>query len=97
MVQIQIKFGNLCIVAHNYKNSTFFSDISTLVNGDIITIYDVYDFSCDYIVYDVYKTLSTDLECINQDTNGEKIVTLITCDSINNNYRTIVKAKELAL
>ena len=89
--------GNICIVAHNYKNNTFFSNISTLVNGDIITLYDAYDVSYDYVVYDVYTTLSTDLECINQNTNGEKIITLITCDSINNNYRTIVKAKEISL
>lgn len=97
MVQIQMKSGNLCIVAHNYNNGTFFSDISTLVNGDIITIYDVSNISYDYIVYNVYKTHSKDLECISQNTNGSKIVTLVTCDSINNNYRIIVKAKELSL
>ena len=32
--------GNLCIAAHNYKNDTFFSNISKLKIGDIIDIYD---------------------------------------------------------
>lgn len=97
MVQIQMKFGNFCVVAHNYNNGTFFSNISTLVNSDIITIHDIYGNSYDYVVYNVYKTHSKDFECVNQNTNGNRIVTLVTCDSINNNYRIIVKAKELSL
>lgn len=92
-----MKFGNLCIAGHNYNNSTFFSDISTLVNGDVITIYDSSNSSYDYIVYNVYKTHSNDLECVSQNTNGSRVVTLITCDNISNNYRIIVKAKELSL
>lgn len=35
-----MKYGNLCIAAHNYKNDTFFSNISKLEIGDLITIYD---------------------------------------------------------
>ncbi len=89
--------GNLCIAGHNYKNDTFFSNISTLVSGDIITIYDTSQNSYDYIVYDVYKSRSDNLECISQDTNGLKIITLVTCDTINDNYRTIVKAKAMSL
>ena len=87
--------GNLCIAAHNYKNDTFFSKISELVNGDIITIYDISGNYIDYVVYDVYSTDSKDLECIDQNTNGLKVVTLITCNSFNNHYRTIVKGKEI--
>ena len=94
MVLIQIKLGNLCIAAHNYKNGTFFSILSLLKNGDIITIYDKNGISLDYIVYDFYVSSADDIRSINQDTNGEKIVTLITCDSIDNHYRTIIKAKE---
>lgn len=86
--------GNLCIAAHNYKNETFFSNIGTLVNGDIITIYDIYGNYIDYVVYNVYTSFSKDTECMNQDTNDHRVITLVTCNSINNNYRTIVKAKE---
>lgn len=87
--------GNLCIAAHNYKNDKFFSQISNLVNGDIITIYDVYKNAVDYVVYDVYTVEATDTNCMNQYTNYSRVVTLVTCDSQDNNYRTIVKAKEL--
>ncbi len=87
--------GNLCIAAHNYKNETFFSNISKLVNGDIITIYDTNENYIDYIVYKVYTTFEADTECINQDTFNLKVITLITCDSLNNKFRTIVKAKEI--
>ena len=86
--------GNLCIAAHNYKNDTFFSKLSSLVNGDIITLYDLNGISVDYIVYDVYNVSSDDSYCTNQNTNEKKIVTLVTCNSLNNNYRTIVKAIE---
>ncbi len=48
-----------------------------------------------YEVYAVYKVEQTDISCINQNTNGLKIVTLITCDSINDSLRIIVKAKEI--
>lgn len=87
--------GNLCIAAHNYKNGTFFSNLSNLVNGDIIKIYDVNNFALEYIVYKVYKTSANDLSCTEQNTNNLKIVTLITCDSLDNHYRNIVKAKAI--
>lgn len=87
--------GNLCIAAHNYKNETFFSNISKLVNGDVITIYDTTESYIDYIVYKVYTTSEADTECISQDNNNSRVITLITCNSLNNKYRTIVKAKEI--
>lgn len=88
------EIGNLCIAAHNYKNGTFFSNLSDLKNGDIITIYDSNNSSVDYVVYKVYTSSASNLECINQNTNNLKEITLITCNSLDNNYRTIVKAKE---
>ena len=87
--------GNLCIAAHNYKNGTFFSNLSDLSNGDIITIYDLNGLTEDYVIYNVYKTDSQDNGCIDQNTNNRKIVTLITCDSLDNNYRIIVKARAI--
>ena len=89
------EIGNLCIAAHNYKNGTFFSNISDLMTGDLITIYDTQGNSVDYIIYNVYKTVYTDVGPLNQNTNNSRVITLITCDTLDNNYRTIVKAKEL--
>ena len=86
--------GNLCIAGHNYKNNSFFSNISQLQNGDIITIYNLNRLSRDYVVYDVYTDSYNNLDSIRQDTNNLRIITLVTCDSMDNKYRTIVKAKE---
>ena len=90
-----MKFGNLCIAAHNYKNSTFFSDISKLKNGDVITITDINNNSLKYEVYNVYTANQNDLSCISQDTNNLRLLTLITCDKLNDSFRTIVKAMEI--
>ena len=89
-----MKLGNLCIAAHNYKNDSFFSNISKLELGDIIKIYDSFGVVLDYEIYDIYKTKQTDLSCTNQDTKSLKVVTLITCDSFDDSMRYIIKAKE---
>lgn len=47
-----------------------------------------------YEVFDVFKTKQDDLSLTNQDTNNLRIVTLITCDSIDDSFRIVVKAKE---
>ena len=90
-----MKYGNLCIAAHNYNNGTFFSDISKLKKDDTFKVYDNYGNSQIYKIEKIYKTKQNDTSCTNQDTNNLKIVTLITCDNINDNFRTIVKAIEL--
>ncbi len=87
--------GNLCIAAHNYKNKSFFSNLSDLSNGDLITIYDVNGSSLDYVVYDIYQADSTNLDCVNQNTNNKRILTLVTCYTFDNHYRTIVKAESI--
>ena len=87
--------GNLCIAAHNYKNDSFFSNLSTLKNGDIVTIYDTSGTFIDYVIYSIYTSSYADTECMNQNTNNNRIITLVTCDSQDNKYRTIVKAKEI--
>ena len=89
------EIGNLCIAAHNYKNNTFFSNLSTLKNGDIVTIHDIVGNSVDYVVYKVYNIDSKDTECMSQKTNKSRVITLVTCDTLDNNFRTIVKAKEI--
>ncbi len=89
-----MKYGNVCIAAHNYKNNTFFSNLSKLKNGDIIEITDLNGKTIKYEVYRIYKLKQDDLSCLSQNTNYLRIITLITCDNIDDSYRTIVKAKE---
>lgn len=90
-----MNLGNLCIAGHNYKNEKFFSNLSKLENGDIIEVSDNKNNVIKYEVYSIYKTEQSDTSCVNQDTKGSKIITLITCDSINDNIRIVVKAKEV--
>lgn len=85
--------GNLCIAGHNYNSYKFFSRLKDLSNGDIITIYDLSGNKIDYTVYNSYETDYNDLTCINQDTNGKKELTLITCNNIKNKRR-VIKATE---
>lgn len=86
--------GNLCIVAHNYNNYKFFSKIYKLNNDDIISIYDLSGRKIDYYVYDKYEVEFNNLDCTNQDTNGYREITLITCNNLQDTKRIIVKAIE---
>lgn len=84
--------GNFCIVAHNYRNSKFFSKVPTLVNGDVIEITDLSGKTLRYSVYNKYEVVPEDLSCTSQLTNGNKEITLITCTN-DSKMRVIVKAR----
>lgn len=83
--------GNLCLVAHNYRNDKFFSKIATLENGDIIQIQDSNGKILEYEVYTKYEVQPDDVSCTSQLTDGKREVTLITCTS-DSLRRTVVKA-----
>ncbi len=86
--------GNLCIAGHNYKNNQFFSKVPKLVIGDIIEITDLSGRKIKYSVYEKYNVVPKDTSCTSQNTEGKKIVTLITCTN-DNKKRVIVHAKEI--
>lgn len=86
-----MKFGNLCIAAHNYNDYTFFSRIHQLELGDTINIYDANGNVQAYGITDKYTISATDINCTNQETNGEKQITLLTCNN-RTGYRLVVKA-----
>ena len=88
------EIGNLCIAGHNYKNYKFFSRLNEIKIGDLVKIQDLNGNKLDYIVYDKSDIAASELNCTNQNTNGKREVTLITCNSINNTRRIVVKAKE---
>ncbi len=85
--------GNMCVAGHNYNNYKFFSRLKKLNIGDIINIYDLGGAKLEYSVYDSYETDYDNLECINQQTDGKKEITLITCNNIKNRRR-VIKATE---
>lgn len=84
--------GNFCIAGHNYKNT--FGKISKLEKGDIINLTDTFDRTISYKVYDIQKVSPKEIECLSQDTNGEREVTLVTC-TLGAVKRVIVKAVEV--
>lgn len=86
------EIGNFCIAGHNYN--TMLKEIKNLEKKDKIILTDVFGDSVCYEVYDNYQSSPKDVSCLNQNTGGEKEVTLITCTpgAIN---RVIVKAVEV--
>lgn len=86
------EIGNFCIAGHNYN--TMLKEIKNLEKNDKIILTDVFGDSIFYEVYDNYQSSPKDVSCLNQNTGGEKEVTLITCTpgAIN---RVIVKAVEV--
>ena len=87
------EIGNMCIAGHNYDNYKFFSKIKDLQQGDTFLVYDTSGNNITYEIYKKYETQSDDTTCTNQETNGKREVTLVTCNNISGN-RIIVKARE---
>lgn len=86
--------GNLCIIAHNYRRKgVFFSDVPTLVVGDIVEIQDLSQRTVQYEVYDVHTVIPDNVDDTTQKTNGRREVTLITCTN-DSKQRFIVRCKE---
>ena len=86
--------GNLCIVGHNYIDTRFFSKLDEILNGDEIEIYDLNGNNIVYEVCSKYEVSSTDLACTSQEVSNQKLVTLITCNNINDSKRLIIQAKQ---
>ena len=87
------EIGNLCIVGHNYIDNRFFSRLNELQINDQINIYDLSGNKMVYQIFEKYEVLYNDTNCINQNTANKKIVTLITCNNLDNLKRLIIKAK----
>lgn len=64
-----------------------------LKTGDIIHIYDLQGQMLSYTVYDTTEVAVHNMDCTSQETNGEKEITLITCNNVKGT-RVIIKAKE---
>ncbi len=88
-----MKYGNLVIVGHNYKNDQFFGNLEELEKGDTIFVLSSKGSAQMYKVYDTYIVDETDMSCTSQETNGKIELTLITCDNNDNKKRLVVKCR----
>lgn len=86
--------GNLCITGHNYYNDKMFGNLKKLEIGDKIKATDMKGNIIEYEVYDKYKVYPKEMECLSQETGGEREITLITCTT-GAIKRLIVKAVEI--
>ena len=87
--------GNFSISGHNYKidRSQLFSKLDNLTEGDTFSLKDLKGRTVNYKIYKKYKVLPSDTSTIDQNEDGKREVTLITCTR-NAKERIIFKARE---
>jgi len=83
--------GNLCIAGHNYINSNMFGELYKLGLKDKIYVTDLNNNTLEYSIYNIYITSPNDLTCLNENSSGDKEITLITC-TVTGLERLIIKA-----
>lgn len=73
------QIGNCCITGHNMEGH--FKELKHLKKGDTFYIIDKKNSEkVTYEIYDMYTVAPTNLDCLNQETNNTREVTLITCN-----------------
>ena len=85
--------GNTVLVAHNYRNGTFFSNNKKLVIGDKIYITDITGIKIEYTIYNTYITSDMDFSYATRDTNGKREISLSTCTT-DPAKRLVILARE---
>lgn len=83
--------GNFCIAGHNYDQENMFNHLINLEKGDELYLTDNKNEKVTYTIYDIYRVKPQNTAPIGQETNGNKIVTLITCVNYSRS-RLIVQA-----
>lgn len=73
------EIGNFCIAGHNYKKDNMFYDLIKLEIGDEFYLLDNKNGKYTYTIYDIYKVKPQNTDSLNQNTDGKRVVTLITC------------------
>lgn len=94
MDQDWTKFGNTVLVAHNYRNGTFFSNNNKLAVGDKIYITDSTGEKIEYTIYNKYLTSDKDFSYATRNTEGKREISLSTCTN-NSSQRLVIWAKEV--
>ncbi len=88
------EIGNFCVAGHNFQNKNMFHNLKKLKMGDKLFISDNQIGKIEYEIYNIYKVPPEDVSCLEEETNGKREVTLITCTN-DSKERIIVKAREI--
>lgn len=87
------EIGNLCIAGHNNANDKLFGKLDLLNLNDEIIIYDLNGNNISYYIFNKKEVSSNDTSCINQNSNGMRQISLITCNNLKGS-RLLLQAKE---
>lgn len=87
------EIGNFCIAGHNYEKENMFNHLIDLEIGDELYLTDNKNGKYAYTICNIYKVKPQNTAPINQETKGNRMVTLITCVNYSQN-RLIVQAIE---
>ena len=85
--------GNFCISGHNWNN--MLKRLSEMQVGDVFYMINrKTKTKINYKIYNIYTCVPEDLSCLDQNDNGKREVTLITCNP-GGLTRLICKAREI--
>lgn len=87
------EIGNTVLVAHNYRNGTFFSNNKKLVVGDKIYITDNNGKKIEYTITKTYVAGDMEFDYATRNTNGKREISLSTCTT-DPKKRLVIWAKE---
>ena len=85
--------GNNVLVAHNYRNGTFFSNNKKLEVGDKIYVTDLEGEKVEYTITKTYITEDSDFSYATRNTDGSREISLSTCTT-DPSKRLVIWAKE---
>lgn len=87
------QIGNFCVAGHNFQNKNMFRNLKKLEIGDNLFLIDNKIGKLEYEIYQIETVVPENVECLDQDTEGKREITLITCTN-DSSKRIIVKAQE---
>ena len=87
-------YGNLSIAGHNKYDGTMFGKLNKLDIKDEVSLTDLKKQTINYIIYSKFITDPNDISVLENTSETEREVTLITCTN-GNKKRLILKAKEI--
>lgn len=80
--------GNYALAGHNMANGCLFGKLNQVSKGQTIQL-EAYQKKADYVITDIFHDVSPSRIELIEDTEGEGLITLVTCNSDGNNRLTI--------